>query len=50
MVKTLCAQYRGYGSDPWSGKIPHALWCAQKIKKKISQMIHENILIRKVKQ
>ena len=33
VVKTLRSQCRGYGFDPWSGKVLHDVWHGQKIKK-----------------
>ena len=37
VVKTLHFQHRGHEFNPWSGKIPYALWPKNKIKKKNKQ-------------
>ena len=39
MVKTLRFHCSGHRFDPWRGgenKIPHAMWCSRKIKKKVT--------------
>ena len=39
----------GPGFDTWSGKIPHAAWCGQNIKKKNQKNNHTPVKMAKMK-